>query len=331
MAIPDDFAPRPTVPTGGLERMLQIWEAARDINGGGYGGSVLHRVASWGTPGGKGTTSCSPFTATCIGMMFDPSGAIDAATEYAPVINHGAGTVPLPVDFYRLHNGFYFQVDSDDPHSAATVAKRKQQFHDHHWPLCDDSALSTAFFNLGYRIDLRDVRRGDLIGIDFVSGHGHAAFVWDVHTSAAGEVDCLQFLSANGYSLGGGKYCGPGVSVSAPGDAAAFIDQANGTFTKKFPLFVDNELYVTGAYWYCRPGVARKDVDLATFRAPVPPANIFDKANDGGRAMADVRAVRFWGFAPPDAPHGTVLPDDRRELAAQLARWPAPAPYAVKR
>ena len=88
---------------------------------------------------------------------------------------------------------------------------------------------------------------------------------------------------------------------------------------------------MSGAYWYCRPGVARKDVDLATFRAPVPPGNVFDKANDGGRAMADVRAVRFWGFAPPDAPHGTVLSDDTRELAAQLARWPAPAPYAVKR
>jgi hypothetical protein len=32
MSIPDDFAPKPTLPTGGLDRMLRIWEALRDSN-----------------------------------------------------------------------------------------------------------------------------------------------------------------------------------------------------------------------------------------------------------------------------------------------------------
>ena len=215
MPIPDDFDPQPTVPTGGLDRMIQIWEASRDTNAGGYGGSVLQKGSSWSNPSAKHTTSCSPFTATCIGMMYDPSGATDDETEYAPVINTSSGMLALPFDYYMLHNGFYFTVDPDVPNSAAIVAARRQKFLDHGWKLCDDSALATVFFNLGYAIDIRDIRRGDLVGIDWNSGHGHAAFVWDVHTNEDNAVDCFQFLSANGYAADG-RYHGPGVSVSAP-------------------------------------------------------------------------------------------------------------------
>jgi len=329
MPIPDDFDPKPTVPTGGLERMIQIWEASPDTNSGGYGGSVLQHIADWGTPSSKHTTSCSPFTATCIGMMFDPSGATDDATVYAPVINNGTSTLALPVDYYRLHNGYYFQVDPDVANSAAIVAARKQMFDKRGWVRCDDSALSTVFFNLGYAIDIRDVRRGDLIGIDWANGHGHAAFVWDVHTDEDNAVDCLQFLSANGYAANG-AYHGPGVSVSAPNDAAAFIDHADGEFTKKFELFADNDLYLTDAWWYCLPGVTRNDVKLDTFRSPNPPAShIVDKPNNAGNAMAKLRAVRFWGFAPPDAPHGDALTDETRELATQLCQWQMTTPYSI--
>jgi hypothetical protein len=329
MAIPDDFDPKPTIPTGGLERMIQIWEASRDTNSGGYGGGVLQHISGWGTPSAKHTTSCSPFTATCIGMMFDPSGATDDATEYAPVINNGTDTLALPVDYYRLHNGYYFQVDPDVTNSAAIVAARKQQFDKHGWPRCDDSALATVLFNLGYAIDIRDVRRGDLLGIDWANGHGHAAFVWDVHTDEDNAVDCLQFLSANGYAANG-VYHGPGVSVSAPNDAAAFIDRADGQFIKKFELFADNDLYLTDAWWYCLPGVTRNGVKLNTFRSPNPPAShIVDRPNNGGNAMAKLRAVRFWGFAPPDAPHGDALSDETRELATQLCQWQMTPPYSI--
>ena len=34
--------------TGGLERMIQIWEASRDTKAGGYGGSVLEHVSTLG-------------------------------------------------------------------------------------------------------------------------------------------------------------------------------------------------------------------------------------------------------------------------------------------
>ena len=330
MSIPDDFEPKPTLPTGGLERMIQIWEASRDANSGGYGSGVLQHISNWGAPSPQHRTSCSPFTATCIGMMFDPSGATDDATTYAPMINNGTSTLALPPDYYILHNGFYFQVDPDVATSAATVAARKQMFDNHSWPRCDDSALSTVFFNLGYAIDIRDVRRGDLIGIDWANGHGHAAFVWDVHTDEDNAVDCLQFLSANGYRGNDGVYHGPGVSVSAPNNAAAFIDQADSQFTKKFQLFADNDLYLTDAYWYCLPGVARNDVKLETFRSPNPPANlIVDKANNGAYSMAKLRAVRFWGFAPPEAPHGDALTDEAREQASQLCQWQMTPPYSI--
>jgi hypothetical protein len=309
--------------------MIQIWEASRDTNSGGYGSGVLQQILNWGKRSPEHVTSCSPFTATCIGMMFDPSGETDDETVYAPEINNGTSTLALPPDYYILHNGFYFQVDPDVASSAASVAARKQQFDKHGWARCDDSVLSTVFFNLGYAIDVRDVRRGDLIGIDWANGHGHAAFVWDVHTDEDNAVDCLQFLSANGYRANGGNH-GPGVSVSAPNDAATFIDQADRQFTKKFQLFVDNDLYLTDAWWYCLPGVTRNDVKLTTFRSPNPPAgHIIDRPNNTGNAMAKVRAVRFWGFAPPDAPHGDALTDETRELATQLCQWQMTPPYSI--
>lgn len=330
MPIPADFDPKPTLPTGGLDRMLQIWEALRDSNTGGYGNSVLRHVSGWGQPSPANVTSCSPFTATCIGMMFDPGGAVDGTTVYAPVINVAGGTLPMSVDFYRLHNGFYFQVDPQVQGSADEVARRKKLFHDRGWPLCDDSVLSTAFFNLGYRIDPRDIRRGDLLGIDWADGHGHATFGWNVHTNGDGAVDCLQFVSANGFGHAG-NFHGPGVSVSAPHDAAAFIDRhADGTYTKKFPLFVDNDLYVTGAYWYCLPGVALAQVDRTTFGSLTPPGENFVHAKSTGKTpIGQLRALRFWGVAPPDTPHGTILTDDQRELAKSLTRWPTTPPVGI--
>jgi hypothetical protein len=328
MSIPDDFDPQPTIPTGGLDRMIQIWEASRDTNAGGYGGSVLQNISTWSRPSAKHTTSCSPFTATCIGMMYDPNGATDDATEYAPVINNGGGTLALPFDYYMLHNGFYFAVDPDVPNSAAIVAARRQKFLNHGWKLCDDSALATVFFNLGYAIDIRDIRRGDLVGIDWNSGHGHAAFVWDVHTDEDNAVQCFQFLSANGYAAGG-RYFGPGVSVSAPQLAPFITQNADGTFTKNMPLFVDDDRYLTDAWWYCLPGVARTDVRLETFRVAPPANHIVDKANNGGNSVALLRAVRFWGFAPPDAPHGDVLSDATRELATSLCQWQMTPPYGL--
>ncbi|TMQ15238.1 MAG: hypothetical protein E6J90_17550 [Deltaproteobacteria bacterium] len=324
MMIPDGFDPKPTVFTGGLERMIKIWESSRDVNDGGYGGGVLQHVTGWGTPSSHKTTSCSPFTATVIGMLFDSSGASDATTKYNPM--YDGGQTPLPVDYYVLHNGFYFQVDSDVPNSAAIIAERKARFHAKGWPLCDDSADATVFFNLGYAIDSRDMRRGDLVGIDWASGHGHATFCWDVHCNDNGEVDCFSFLSANGYKAGG-AYHGAGVSVSTA-NPEHFVVHDGGAFKKTRTLFVDSPDYIKHSKWYCLPGVRASSVNTATFHDPGPEAgNIIDKTA-GGNAVARMRVVRFWGFPPPVNPHGTRL-GDKGALATQLARWPLPPSYAT--
>src|ERR1700704_98134 len=70
--LPDDFKPEPTVFNGGPARQKQIWEACRDVNAGGYGSGVVQTIKSMGCGANKAqVTSCSPFTATVIGMMFD--------------------------------------------------------------------------------------------------------------------------------------------------------------------------------------------------------------------------------------------------------------------
>jgi peptidoglycan hydrolase-like protein with peptidoglycan-binding domain len=331
MAIPDDFDPKPTVFTGGLPRMIGLWEASRDANDGGYGGSVLQKIRGWGTPGSSRATSCSPFTGTVIGMMFDPRGGEDAGATYEPKCDDGR--LALPVEFYMLHNGFYFQVDKDDPdpkvvaRSQAIVDARKRRFREHHWPLCDDSAASTVFFNLGYAIDPRDLRRGDLIGIDWVSGHGHATFCWDVHLDSTGAVDCFSFLSANGMKKNG-QYIGAGVSISTS-NVDHFIKQDGKKYKKLDTIFADKPDNIQFGKWYCPPHVTRGSVDLKTFKDPTPvPKNIVDASAAYGSGVGTMRAVRFWGFPPPEQPHGTILTADKAALAHQLAKWPSPPSYA---
>jgi hypothetical protein len=95
------------------------------------------------------------------------------------------------------------------------------------------------------------------------------------------------------------------------------------------PLFVDNDQYLTEAWWYCLPGVARTDVKLETFRLAPPANHIVDKANNGGNSVSLLRAVRFWGFAPPDAPHGDALSDETRVLATSLCQWQMTPPYGL--
>jgi peptidoglycan hydrolase-like protein with peptidoglycan-binding domain len=326
MAIPDKFAPQPTRPTGGLERMQQLWESCRDVNEGGYGQYCVQSIAGWFPANKAQTTSCSPFTGTVIGMMFDPTGGTGSTKTYQPMCDNGARA--LPNDFYGMHNGYYFAIDKDRKGSAAVAKARKDQFDRNGWDWrhSDDSAIATVFFNLGYQIDPRDMRRGDLVGIDWASGHGHATFCWDVHLDDSGAVDCFQFLSANG-GLNKTGYFGAGVSVSTP-DESVFFTHAGGKYKKKFELFKDNELYINQAWWYCLPKVSADAVKLATFRNPTPPRGHIVDARFGGYAIGTLRVVRFWGFPPPEAPHGTLL-GDKAGLAQQLAIWPMPPSFAT--
>ena len=104
-----------------------------------------------------------------------------------------------------------------------------------------------------------------------------------------------QFVSANGYAANGYSW------ARSIGLGTKRCRAVNGSHKRsvheEVPTLVDNDLYVTEAWWYCLPGVTRNDIKLDTFRSPNPPANhIVDKANNGGNAMAKLRAVALLGL-----------------------------------
>src|SRR6185503_19385277 len=317
-AIPDDFDPRPTVPTGGIARMTRLWEACRDVNAGGYGSGVIQSIRGWGKPSASQVTSCSPFTATVIGMMFDARDIADPTAVYEP--KYDKGQTALPSAFYAMHNGFYFS-------KGAVGDARRKQFKDHSWKLCDDSARSLVFWNLGYQIDPRDMRRGDLVAIDWANKGGHATFCWDVHLDDKGAVDWFLYLSSNGYAKAGGGYHGVGVSVGSK-QPGLWVGGSPGSYKKTRPMFADHKDHTEHGSWLCLPGIDRKNVKRDTFKDVSPSLKNLVDASAGGHAVASLRVVRFWGFAPPDSPHGDVL-GDKAGLAQSLAKKPPEAPNAM--
>src|SRR5690606_8413700 len=109
LPFPEDFDPAPTVFKGGIKRMVEIWETLREQNPGGYGGSVLQQVGTgknkWKIqPHASLMTSCSPFTATVIGMLLDP-GLATKGDSFQPMYDNG--TKPLPHYFYSMHQSIY--------------------------------------------------------------------------------------------------------------------------------------------------------------------------------------------------------------------------------
>lgn len=316
----DDFAPKPTVFTGGMARMIRLWECCRDANAGGYGSGVLQSIRGWGSPSSSRVTSCSPFTATVIGMMFDARGGEDPSVTYEPKYDEGRAV--LPSAFYAMHNGFFFA-------KGAVGDARRQQFHRRGWTLCDDPARSIVFWNLGYEIDPRDMRRGDFVAIDWANGGGRAAFCWDVHLDDAGAADCFLYLSSNGRAQAGGGDAGVGVSVGTT-QPRRWVEGSPGSYRKTRTMFADHNDHTEHGSWLCLPGIDRTSVKRDTFK-DAPPAleNLVDRTA-GGHAVASLRVVRFWGVAPPAQPHGRLL-GDNAGLAHRLAREPAPASYATGR
>src|SRR5262245_31653425 len=102
--------------------MIRLWEACRDVNAGGYGSGGIQSVRGWGKPSASQVTSCSPFTATVIGMMFDARDIADSTAVYEPKYDNGQ--TALPSAFYAMHNGFYFS-------KGAVGDARHKQFRDH--------------------------------------------------------------------------------------------------------------------------------------------------------------------------------------------------------
>lgn len=312
--IPDDFNPQPTQLQGGIARMIRCWESCRDNNAGGYGSGVVHSIKGWSKPSPKQVTSCSPFTATVIGMIFDQSNS-ESSTVYEPKYNNGR--TPLPVAFYCLHNGFYFDGD---------IGKlRRRRFVEKKWETtANDSAGALLFFNLGYEIEPRDMRRGDFVAIDWANGNGHATFCWDVHLDADGAVDCFEFLSSNG-RVGKG---GVGVTVSNTTPAFFVKQESDGTYKKARTIFADGDWYLKYGKWICLPRVARTAVDRAIFREPVQLQQLVD-SSAGGYSASRLRVVRFWGVNPPEHPHGDLLKPEAATQARTLGKENPPEPFAV--
>ena len=313
------YPAEPTVYRDGLDRMLRIWEASRDANTGGYGSGTLFSV--WGHHVST-VTSCTPFTGTCIGMMFDPGSGESTTTKYKPKYHNGQ--LDLPSAFYGLHNGFLFKDRSMGP-AYLDAFKRNG------WPTCNPSdeegqeRLGFEFFNLAYRIDPRDMRRGDFVGIKWTNGDGHGTFCWDVHYDQAGAVDAFLFLSANCHPKKGGGVEGEGVSVATlPGCASEFITRSGTTYKKKGQLFKDDDKFAQYGMWVIVPPLTRTNIDIKTFKTTPSKKSWSFVDCAGGFGPAELQVYRFWGFPPPESPHGKLLTPENRERAQDLAKGHQP-------
>jgi hypothetical protein len=262
--------------SGALDRMVKCWEHLRGLNKNGYSstkGGILVKIEGFprSQMGDTGTT-CSPFTATVIMMMFDPDIGDDFTEPFKPLYG-GDNKKALPCnDFYHLHNDLNKGVDS------------------------------IVQYKLGYRIDPKDMRRGDFIEWDWnnTAGTGHAAFVWDVHTNDKGEVDCFLLLSSNGLPLQG-KYSGFGVGVALVQNHDKFVKGTAGSYEKvKDPLFVDDDEYVKSGHWLALKDYKKHgDIDGKTFRAKIYGVFYYAQTGNQMTIKEGPRVARFFGFPPP--------------------------------
>jgi len=334
----EGFDPKPTVFKGGIKRMVELFNTLRGQNAGGYGSGVVQKVGGWPS-NPQNVTSCSPFTATVIGMLMDPSGATQG--DFQPMYDNG--TKPLPRDFYDMHQQNFF---SFHPEEVSRFAKQG-------WAYCNDSAPSMQFFNVGYPVKAKDLRRGDLVGIDWSNNGGHAVIVWDVHLDAKGEVDAFCYVSANGGEIKQ-KKPKPGDPPPAPGTPkpkrqffgagvtiAGCDGEMYGAGGKRYlsgkaadknlaaavsPLFADREAHIRDAHWYVVPHKTGKDIDRSTFKDP----GVRGFVDSSGKYpyVRSLKAARLWGIHPPDRPaeQGEAAIFD---LAKQLAYEHAPESYAT--
>jgi len=312
----------PTVFAGGLDRMIAMAEALRDLNAGGYLGGFLVAVEGWGFDKlVSDHTSCSPFTGTLLGMLYDPAAAANAR-RFAPVFN-GAHADPLPGGFYRIHNTSASKEWPEVRRHLAAIGRAPLPGHDEFY----SSTGSMELFNLGYEIDPRDMRRGDLAHYDRLDGTGHTVIAWDVHLNARGEVDCFQYFSSN-------KPGGVGLSAPTSGDRV-FLVKSGEKWSKRpgfDPHFVDRPEVVRHCNFRVVPGSGATPEALKSSGTFLTPPQAFKTDTKW------VRAVRLWGFPPPDrsTPRGQAAWADARfarafPRAAELTRYAQPGSYCMGR
>lgn len=229
-----------------LERLLASWERLRELGIHGYRTSRSAPVSTWlvdiawrerqthRSPG-RGTT-CSPFVTQATAMAFSES----PSEPLRPLLADGT---PLPFLFSQMANGV---LRSDNPAYRKVMNEYGVTMADNEWP------RPVIFFNMGYAVELTELRRGDAVHIDWQNGGGHAVFCWDVHLNERGEVDAFQYVSSNGKMANGGS--GGGIAVGGTTDGSGgFIGARLGSPTEYFaarrPLFVDHPNYVTEGTW----------------------------------------------------------------------------------
>lgn len=242
---PSPGYPQPSPTT--LDRLLASWERLRELDRQGYRTSQATPLSTWlveiewadarsvRSPG-RGTT-CSPFTTQSVAMAY-------STDETEPLRPRLADGRPLSFLFSRAANGTL------RPALSAQMTRHGMTMSDNEWP------RPIILFNMGYAVEPTQLRRGDAVQIDWLTGGGHAVFCWDVHLNQRGEVDAFQYVSANGRIHNQGRSDGVGVGVSVggtPSGDAGFIrclrsDPAEYEVRKR-PLFVDDERYVAEGVW----------------------------------------------------------------------------------
>ncbi len=316
---PSPLFPQQTRTT--LERLLASWERLRELDVHGYRTSSGSPFSTWlvevawrdrqthRSPG-RGTT-CSPFVTQSAAIAFSAS----PHEPYTPMLADGT---PLPFLFSQMANGV---LRADHPAYRKLMDAYGLTAADNEWP------RPVIFFNMGFAVELRELRRGDAVHIDWQNGGGHAVFCWDVHLNKRGEVDAFQYVSSNGRMADGGS--GGGVAVGGTTDGSGgFIGARLGAPTEYYaahvPLFADHPSYVQEGTWVTwDPAVAQRPLAgllVGSRRRPV----LAKRVNAARFHGIDVSAVPLFamgqgGSAPP-VPAPALVPSPDPGEAARSVR-----------
>ena len=262
---------------GGLDKLFQVCEDLRTRNKDGYlsgVGGLLAKIKGGGHV--SAATTCSPFTGTVIGAAFDPKYPRDdlGGDAYQPMCNGGEDPLPF-ADFYRQHN------DKNDP------------------------VGSIIDYGLGTKVELKQIRRGDQIGIDWWKGAGHSVFCWDVHLDKNGDVDCFQILGSHGPSPGYGVhvYWAHGKHWLTGSMAKAGKPGSGSLVKASDKIFVLEDEVVSEGVWFGIPGVKPGAIDPKTFRVKPKYIVYAQTASVFGISVDKMRAARFHYGEKPPAPY----------------------------
>ena len=286
---PSPLYPQPTVTS--LSRLLDCWERLRALDVDGYRTSAASPPRTWlvsiqwdgrqtHRSAGRGTT-CSPFVAQAVAMAYSRGDA----EPYEPILADGRR---LPFLFSQLANGV---LKSGVPAYDRLLQQYGATLADNTWP------RPVVFFNLGRAVERTELRRGDCVNIDWLSGGGHAVFVWDVHLNARGEVDAFQYVSANGQMASGGSGGGIAVGGTTNGSGGFIRCDADAAGVRSYraaqaPLFVDSEGYVQHGLWVTwDPDVAARPLSGLRCKNPRRPT-----------LVKRILAARLHGIVGDEAP-----------------------------